>query len=382
MTMAATPPIRVADVRDHNLRAVYEHLAHHPGASRSDVARAVGLSQTSAGRMVEALRAADLIREGAPVVQGVGRPQTPLYARSEAATVVGISIRSRHLRLNLADLDGRVLARSESERNDDDARALAAQIATQIDALRIESAKRAPLASVAVGISGVWDPEARRVYAAPNLALLEGIDFHRELVDALAHEAPASGIALDNDINFALAGEHALGAARNIDDAFYLSIGSGVGGAALVAGQVQRGAAGFAGEVGYLIVHEAGRTGTLESFLNRASLAPRGVDDHHVPTRDTAIAEYAGRILGQALVAVVTTLNPRLIVLGGSLGRTASAWIGPTERHLRSYLPVTPPVVIGHLGRDASLVGAVQTARGLARRVLIEGDVRPHLEEA
>lgn len=382
MTTAATPPIRIADVRDHNLRAVYEYLSRHPGASRSDVARAVGLSATSAGRMVETLRSAALIHEGAPVSHGIGRPQTPLFVRRNAATVAGVSIRSRHVRLHLADLDGQVLSRSESARSDEDARSLADQIAQQIHDLRATHAPAAPIAAVVVGISGVWDAEARRVYAAPNLALLEGIDFERELSDALASIVPASGIALDNDVNFALAGEHALGAAKDIDNAFYLSVGSGVGGAALVGGQVQRGAAGFAGEVGYLIVHEDGRSGTLESFLSRERIMALETAGQQSPTRDVAVAEYAGRLLGQALVAIVTTLNPRLIVLGGSLGRTASSWVGPTERHLRSYLPVTPPVVISRLGRDASLVGAVETARVLARRVLIEGGVEPHLEEA
>jgi predicted NBD/HSP70 family sugar kinase len=380
MPIPSSPSIRIADVRDHNLRAVAEYVALHPGVSRTDVARALGLSATSIGRIIDNLRSAGLIHEGVPISNGIGRPQTPLALRANAALVAGVSVRPRSVRLRLADLAGTPIASHETERNDESPQALAAQIASEIEAARQRSASSAPIAGVTVGISGVWDSIARRVYAAPKLSILEGVDFEREIADALHGVAPHTAVSVDNDVNCALAGELAFGAARGIGDAFYLSIGSGIGGAALVAGAIQRGAAGFAGELGYLIVHDHGHSCPLESWLPQIS----PIHDTTPPTpsaRDRELAETAGRILGQALIAVVTTLNPRLVVLGGSIGRSASHWTAPIERHLRLHLPVTPPVVLGRLGREASLVGAVEAARYLARTALIAGEVEPRVEE-
>lgn len=378
-------PARPRPVRTANVRAVVERLALEGPASRTDLARAVGLSATSVGRLVDALLRSGLVAEGARVASGVGRPQTLVHVRGDAASVAGVSIRSRSVRVCLADLDGAVLAAARVDRADDTPEALARQVVAVVAELRDRITASGPLTGVAIGVSGVWDGARRRVFAAPNLAVLEGVDAQALFEDALADVVASRAVTLDNDVNLAAVGEYVHGAARGCDGFFYLSLGSGVGGAMVVAGTVHRGASGFAGEIGSLPVVHDGRIARLEDLLGRRPLEARAQElglapgDHEVlawlerdePDAGPLVDHVAG-IVGQALAAVVVTLDPRLIVLGGSVDRFAPTFTERARGYLASFVPVVPEMVSTQVGHQAPLLGAVVQARATARAVLVQ----------
>ena len=371
-------------VRDLNLRAIYERLAVEGPISRAGLARALELSPTSVGRIAEVLLSAGLVEEGDRMASGVGRPQTLLRARADTAVVAGVSIRSRSLRVHLADLDGHVIATERRDRSDESATALADQVAGLIGDMAATTAPGRPIATVVIGISGVWNEAERVVYAAPNLQVLEGVDA-RAVFDAALNDVMLDDtVLLDNDINLAAVSEHVYGAAQDVVDFFYLSLGSGVGGAAMMAGAVQRGAQGFVGELGYLPVCVAGRVGSLESFVARRPLERMArdagvvVDGNDVfealERNDPALApigEHVAGILAQALVAVVTMLDPVRIVLGGGIGRHGAPWTEAIHQQLGKYVPNVPEIVPTAIGREASLLGAVAQACSMARGVLV-----------
>jgi len=376
-------------VREVNLNAVADRLATGGPTSRADLARDLGLSPTSVGRLVEELQRIGLVAEGQRVVTGVGRPQTLLHIRADAASVAGVIIRSRWVRVRLADLDGRVLAAADEQRVDAGADILARQVDALVARLRTEAAPVASLAAVVIGISGAWDEGRRCVFAAPNLSVLEGVDALAAFGAALATQLAGGALALDNDVKLAAFGERAFGAARGFDDVFYLSVGSGIGGAAIVGGVVQRGASGFGGEVGYLPVTVDGREARLEEVLGRRSLEALarklgiqtdgdvlGWLERDEPEHQQ-LTEHVARVLAQALISVVTTFDPRLVVLGGSVGRYGRAWTDRTRELLAQRVPVVPAIASTRLGREAPLLGAVEIARSLGRTALVAGAIEP-----
>ena len=376
-------------VREVNLNAVVDRLATGGPTSRADLARDLGLSPTSVGRLAEELQRIGLVAEGERVVTGVGRPQTLLHIRADAASVAGVSIRSRWVRARLADLDGRALAAAEEPRCNGGADALARQVDALVAHLRSEAAPAAPLAAVVIGISGAWDEARRRVFAAPNLSVLEGVDALAAFGAALGTQLAGGALTLDNDVKLAAFGERAFGAARGIDDVFYLSVGSGIGGAAIVGGVVQRGASGFGGEVGYLPVNVDGREARLEEVLGRRPLESFARElgirtdgdvlawlERDEPEHQQ-LTERVARVLAQALVSVVTTFDPRLVVLGGSVGRYGRAWTDRTRELLAQRVPVVPAIASTQLGREAPLLGAVENARALGRSALVSGAIEP-----
>ncbi len=383
-TPAAPAVGRHGLLRDLNYRAVLERLASAGAASRTDLVRDLGLSAASVGRVVDGLLRAALVREGERVTSGIGRPQTLLHVNEKAALVAGLSIRSRFMRLHVADLEGNVLARARVERSDAGPTELAWQVRDLVQRERDACAPGARLGAVVVGVSGVWDDAGQRVFAAPNLAILEGVDFRGELLHAFDGLVLGATVAVDNDVNLAALGEQAAGAAKGVDDFFYLSLGSGIGGAAVVAGALHRGRHGFAGELGYLPVWHDGRLAPLEDLVSRsaverlaraAGMVVHGDDVYDYlgsgASNEDLVADYLSDVLGQALVAVVTSLDPSLIVLGGALGRYGALWAERIHQRLATFVPVVPRVVSTAIGHDASLLGAVALGRSAARDALL-----------
>ena len=370
-------------LKNLNYRAVLDTIAYLGGISRAGIADQLRLSRPSVSRIVDSLLRASLLREGERIASKAGRPQTLLNINPDAAVVAGLDIRPRKIRLILADLQGTVLQKAQVATQAQSAEHLVQQAVGLVRTTYQQLGRRSPLVSAAVGISGAWDEAYERVYAIPNIACLEG----RNLAVMLQSQLDCK-IAIDNDVNYAAIGEHVYGAAHEQRDFFYFNLGSGIGGSAVIGGQLQRGVRGFAGELGYLLVKTEEGTVPLERVASRIALSrvaqKKGLADDALELFDLAAAgdREATELIGTladhvalALVAVVVTLNPALIVLGGSLGRRSDVLIPILRQRVEDALPVCPPVVPTQLREDAPLRGAVARAIEDARAHLLEKEL-------
>src|SRR3954452_16551664 len=91
-------------------------------------------------------------------------------------------------------------------------------------------------------------------------------------------------VYVDNDVNLAILGEHRAGAARNVEDAVMLTIGTGIGGGVISGGRLIRGASGAATEPGHMTIEVDGLPcpgncpgrGCLEAYVSGPALARMG----------------------------------------------------------------------------------------------------------
>ena len=386
--MSKRPPAgSPALLRRLNSAAILHAVREDGPVSRSDIARATGLSKPTVNAAVELLLEQGYVHEDDEPAGG-GRPgRRPRLLRfaGEIGHVLGIDIGANKVLAIVADLAGQVLV---SERRKSDPRRLLEQVEEAAGAA-LEAAGVTSLQAVGVGTPGVVDPASGRVSLAPQLPGWEGIELGARLQPAF--DCP---VLVDNEVRLSLLAERWRGAAQDIDEAFLVQIGVGIGGGALVGGEVYRGAGGAAGEIGYLPLfddeepggglgpfeHAAGATAF--SRLARRAAAERptillelagGNPDAIDPETVFAAAAVGDDValevldslfdrLARGIAAAIVVLNPSTVIVGGGVSRAGERLREPLERRIRALVPVAPRVILSQLGDEAVALGGVRLA--------------------
>ncbi|MBN9663768.1 MAG: ROK family protein [Acidobacteria bacterium] len=213
--------------------------------------------------------------------------------------------------------------------------------------------ERGPLKGVGVATFGPIDFASGAITNTPKLAWQ-----NFPLRDAL-RRALNVPVGFDTDVNGAALGEARCGAGRGLDNLVYLTVGTGIGGGALVGGQLVHGL--MHPEMGHLLVRRAPgeradfegvcpfHGSCLEGMASGPAMQARwGVAAHELPPEHEAWrieADY----LAQACVNLACVVSPQVIVLGG--GVMGQRHLFPlvrtrAEELCKGYLPlpaIVPP---------------------------------------
>jgi len=378
---AGTPSL----LRAINERSVLELIHRRGPLSRAQVARVSGLSKPTVSLALSGLLDARLVRE-------VGRsrgdrgPSALLYELNPAAGwVVGIDVGRNWVRAAIADIAGRVVARRDERARVSSARSLIGQIGSIAHRLAGEAGVEwSQVTHAALGSPGVFDPVHGYVAMAPNLP---GWGRHG-LVEAV-REQLGTNVTFENDVNLAALAERAHGLGRNLANFAFLSVGTGIGLALVIDGQLRRGAHGAAGEIAYLPIGPADprdpanrRRGAFEETAAAAGIvrqakalgmrSPLSAETIFSAARRgnrTAmkVVQTEAARLALAIATITPVLDPEIVILGGGVGRNGDLLLEPIERELRQLMPFKPRVAVSALGDDAVLQGAVAIALEAAR---------------
>ena len=233
----------------------------------------------------------------------------------------------------------------------------------------------ATLAGIGLGCPGPFDEATGRIDNFYTLPGWEGNDIVSPLVARF--DTP---VQLINDADAALLGEALAGAARGARVALMLTIGTGLGGAALIDGAILRGAANEHPEIGHLIVDPAGpecycgRRGCLESLVAGPALARAGAEFGYADAEAVFAAAEAGAVPAKAIIvrssdametaiwSLVHTLLPEVILIGGGIGERHFALYREAAERAVARAVLAPAGAIrvakAALGNDAGMVGA------------------------
>ena len=205
---------------------------------------------------------------------------------------------------------------------------------------------------------------------------------HTDLVGALQSQLKVP-VGFDTDVNAAALGEWLWGAGRGVDPLVYMTVGTGIGGGALVNGRLLHGA--LHPEMGHILVPPPGVHGAvnpkgqcpyhdhcLEGYVSGMSIMKRwGVVAEHLPERHP-VWEEVSEVLAHGLMNIIVTLSPRRIVLGGGVMRQAQLFHltrAKVARVLNEYLRIPELgkgieefIVPAGLGDNAGIVGAMALA--------------------
>jgi glucokinase len=293
--------------------------------------------------------------------------------------VLAIDVGGTQVKAATLDADGRIqrVTRRPTPRSEADAGGAVVEVAVQLlDAAQTSSAG---IEAVAMTVPGIVD-EARGVgVRSTNLGWRDYpfgdvLRARTGLPTVIAHDVRAAGEA-----------EAQLGAARGVDDAAVVTIGTGIAAALRVGGRAYT-AGGYAGELGHVVVDPSGpvcacgRTGCLEAISSAAALVRRyrehgdePVDNaadvlrlvgHHDPVA-VDVWQSALAALGVGLGMLVAIMAPTLIVVGGGLSEAGGVLLDPLREELTARCTGlrVPRLARAELGEDAGTWGAAILAR-------------------
>jgi glucokinase len=251
--------------------------------------------------------------------------------------------------------------------------------------------------ALGVGLPGIVDSVNGTVRELTNVPGWEDVALRQ-----LLRERTGLPTTIENDANAMAYGEFKNGAARDGRHIVCITLGTGVGGALILDGQLYRGAQLAAGEIGHVSIDYRGvpgpfgNSGALEKYVGNNQIAARAVRLYadagikrtvaECTPRDIDLAaqagdkialslwETVGMEIGIALASVVWMLNPDTIVIGGGVAKAGELVFEPIRRTIRErtldvfheHLRVLPAA----LGNDAGIIG--NAALALEARLGVE----------
>jgi glucokinase len=312
---------------------------------------------------------------------------------------VGVDVGGTSVRAGVVNRAGAVLDTVRTPTPSEDA-SLEDAIATAV----CELAGRHRVAAVGLAVAGFVTAERTHVRFAPHLS------WRNEPVADRIRRRVGVPVVLEHDANAAAIAEYRFGAARGAGHAVLVAIGTGIGGALLVDGEIYRGAHGVAPELGHLRVVPGGRQcpcgkrGCWERYCSGTALAATAVellarapwesallhgyasgDPHQItgrrvaaaardgdPIAQRAMAELA-RWLGEGLALVADVYDPEVVVIGGGVSESAPLFLDDAREHYAKVVTGSGHRPLARIrtaqlgGDDAGIVGAAALARDVAR---------------
>ncbi len=313
---------------------------------------------------------------------------------------IGIDIGGTKVAGGVVDEQGRVLART---RRDTPHRSTAPKVVEEtivecIDELVARSAGTQVVA-VGIGAAGFVAADGATVVFAPHLS------WRSEPLRNALRERVALPVTVDNDANAAAWAEVRCGAAQGETHVAMITLGTGIGGALVIDGRVQRGRFGMAGEFGHMQVVpeglrcECGNRGCWEQYASGNALVreARGLIEAGSPVvadlmvrlggdpaalTGPSITEAArdgdatarelltdiGEWLGLGMANLAAAFDPGMFVIGGGVSAADELLLEPAREAFRrqltgrGYRPEAR-IVRAQLGSDAGLIGVAELAR-------------------
>jgi glucokinase len=241
---------------------------------------------------------------------------------------------------------------------------------------------------VGIGIPGTLNKERTHTVELPNIPEFN----HINLKERLGTAFPNHVFSLENDANAAALGEYHFSAVAMPEDFIFITLGTGVGGAAIIDHQVFKGGDGNSMEIGHMM-SEGGKR--LEEIIGKSgiyNIANEGLERYleksmlfgqeRIHTKlliesakagDTLALEVfnrVGHLLGEALVSIIRILDIKNIFVGGGISASyefvQESMNGALQRYLSPYYTQALTINKASLGNEAGLLGAASLCFQLA----------------
>ncbi|MGL4655200.1 MAG: ROK family protein [Sarcina sp.] len=306
--------------------------------------------------------------------------------------VIGIDLGGTKISTAIANMDGKVqslfVVPTEAHLGE---KQVIENIVTSIEKVIIETKSNLDeILCIGIGSPGVLDLENGEILASPNLPFA-----NFKIVSELKKSFDID-IYLDNDANVATIGEYVLGAGKGKKNMVFVTVSTGVGGGAIVNGELYRGNTSNALEVGHMTIDTSGpicgcgNYGCLEALSSGTAIAKKA-NQALLSKVETSLRNYekvtsyevfveakngdavaneiissALNYLGIGIANIITMFDPAMVVIGGGVSNAGEEIFEKVREVVRrrnfKVMSDNCEIVHAKLGTDAGVLGAVSLA--------------------
>lgn len=385
-----------ADVRRQNLSSVIRQVHYSISPNRSRIAAQTGLNRSTVLDLLNTLEQRGLVTQSTSSNSSdIGRPSITVTASNK---IVSFAVLPRLSELNLAavGLGGTILTKARLPLKKGSSPEIAAALACNwINTIRHTLPAGTMVSGVGLAAAGPVSMGKGEIRLAPSLGWQDA-PFRDLVANTLDFR-----VEMDNDAGLWCAAEQRFGVGRGHKNMLLLiGVNGGVGGGAVVNGEMVRGHDGYAGEFGHMRISDkaqldySGIPGTLEAMVRREDIVEvlglGEVDDEQLAViaaesksrRLERLLSSQTHYLGRAIGTLVSAFNPEIIVLAGFLELFPKLRGKQLRSEIKSqalgFASENLKLVTGTRGNDLLLVGAAE----LGFRDLLDNPLESELAKA
>lgn len=309
---------------------------------------------------------------------------------------IGVDIGGTKVLGGVVDLTGKILRTFRADTPREGGDALNKVIADVVSELQTTHKTE----SIGISAAGLVSSDRQTMLGAPNIKDWDGVNIAKAL-----NKISGINSIVENDANCAAWAERVFGAGKGQENIIMITVGTGLGGAAIVDGRPLRGANGTGAEFGHMrFVHDGelcgcGISGCFEQYASGSALMRQtkaaiakdpeeardllargdgttaGLLGSHITDAARAgdklaigLLEKSGNWLGEGIASLSMLFDPSIVVIGGGVIDAGELLLEPARRAMMREMPFVgkhpvPEIVAAKLGNDAGLVGAADLSR-------------------
>ena len=359
---------------------IFDLVRRGRARTRGEILEATGLARMTVSQRVDALLAANLLREGGTDQSARGRRPRRLEFNVQHSVVAAAAVDTTHTRTALTALDGTILADVDVDVDVTDGPESVLPVVTSAiqGLLERTGTTLSQLSGIGICVPGPIEPLTSRPSQPPIMPGWDAYPIIEHVQGVL--DVP---VLVENDANAMAIGEYSAGY-EDSGSICVVKVSTGIGVGIVVDGRVYQGIDGGAGDIGHVrlpghpdALCQCGARGCLAAVASgravATSLGAAGIEAHSGRDVGALLARGdvetvnrtrdAGRVIGEVMASMVCLLNPGVLLMGGALASS------PLISGVRETLyPNSPPratrsldVGLASLGENAEIVGMTRT---------------------
>ncbi|MFP7297065.1 ROK family protein [Neobacillus niacini] len=338
-------------VKISNKARILQTIKGEAPISRADLSIQLGLAKGTVSSLVNELIDEKMCYEMGPGKSSGGRRPVMLLFNERAGYSIGIDLGVNYILGVLCDLSGNIVIETMKPMNNMEYGETLKTIKEVIKTLAASSPEsHYGVVGIGIGVPGIVSGDGQNILLAPNLGW-KNVNLKQDIADEF--NLP---VIIENEANAGACGEKHFGAGKEYDHVIYVSAGIGLGVGFILEGSLYRGANGFSGEMGHMIIDingnkcNCGSVGCWELYASEQALLNGAKElslfDQEEPLSLETLCKLAsdheeirdlfkniGKYLGIGINNIINIFNPQQIIIGNRLS-IAEEWLLPSIREV------------------------------------------------